>query len=138
MVKVHESEWSTCLNARAYGLLAGFNVPVLDESQGHGEVANFRVSVIPVYPAIARVMVVGDYCGAFIPLVAEIFGHTMTEVAVGVEIAERRLWICIEDLQTMELIRFVLGRPSPTKLLALRQLCVAAQMEICVQAIWTP
>jgi len=83
-------------------------------------------------------MVVGDYCGAFIPLVAEIFGHTMTEVAVGVEIAAKRLWIGIEDLQTMELIRFVLGRPSPTKLLALRQLCVAAQMEICVQAIWTP
>ena len=68
----------------------------------------------------------------------ENFGHTITEVAVGVEIAAKRLWIGKEDLQTMELIRFVLGRPSPTKLLALRQLCVAAQMEICVQANWTP
>jgi IS1 family transposase len=80
-------------------------------------------------------MAVGDYC-ALIPLVAEKFGHTMTEVAVVVEIAARRLWIGIEDLQTMELIRFVLGRPSPTKLLALRELCVTAQMEICVQADW--
>jgi hypothetical protein len=32
MVKVHESERSTCLDARAYGLLACFNVPVLDVS----------------------------------------------------------------------------------------------------------
>ena len=100
VVEVHESERSTCLNVRDYGLLAGFNVPVLDECQGHGEVANFRVSVIPVYPVIARVMAVGDYC-AFIPLVAENFGHAITEVAVGVEVAARRLWIGIEDLQTM-------------------------------------
>ena len=84
-------------------------------------------------------MAVGDYyehyC-AFITLVAENFGHTMTEVAVGIEIAARRLWIGIEDLQTMELIRFVLDRPSPTKLLAMCELCVTAQMEICVQADW--
>jgi hypothetical protein len=36
--------------------------------------------------------------------VDENFGHTITEVAVGVEIAARRLWIGIEDLQAMELI----------------------------------
>jgi hypothetical protein len=48
-------------------------------------------------------MAVSDYC-AFIPLVVEHFGHSITEVAVGVEIAARRLWIGIEDLQTMELI----------------------------------
>jgi hypothetical protein len=48
-------------------------------------------------------MTVSDYC-AFIPLVVKHFGHSITEVAVGVEIAARRLWIGIEDLQTMELI----------------------------------
>jgi hypothetical protein len=48
-------------------------------------------------------MAVSDYC-AFIPLVAENFGHALAEVAVGVEIAARRLWIGIEDLQAMELI----------------------------------
>ncbi len=89
--------------ACAYGLLAGFNVPVLDTSLRHGEVANFRVSVLPVYPVVAVFMAVSDYC-AFIPLVVEHFGHSITEVAVGVEIAARRLWISIEDLQTMELI----------------------------------
>ena len=89
--------------ASAYGLLAGFNVPVLDAPQRHGEVANFRVSVLSVYPVVAPFMAVSDYC-AFIPLVVEHFGHSITEVAMGVEISARRLRIGIEYLQTMELI----------------------------------
>ena len=55
---------------------------------------------------------------------------------MGVEISAGRLDVGIEYLQTMELIRFVLDRPSPTKLLAMCELCVTAQMEICVQADW--
>ena len=55
---------------------------------------------------------------------------------MGVEISARRLWIGIEDLQTMELIGFVLCRPISANLLALRELCVTAQVEICVRADW--
>ena len=32
VVKMHENERGTCLYAGAYGLLAGFNIPVLDVS----------------------------------------------------------------------------------------------------------
>ena len=55
---------------------------------------------------------------------------------MGVEISAGRLDVGIEYLQTMELIRFVLCRPISANQLALRELCVTAQVEICVQADW--
>jgi hypothetical protein len=69
-------------------------------------------------------------------MVVEHFGHSITEEAMGVEISAGCLDVGIEYLQTMELIRFVLCRPISANLLALRELCVAAQVEICVRADW--
>ena len=53
-----------------------------------------------------------------------------------VEISAGRLDVGIEYLQTMELIRFVLCRPTSANQLALRELCVTAHVEICVRADW--
>ena len=50
---------------------------------------------------------------------------------MGVEISAGRLDVGIEYLQTMELIRFVLCRPTSANQLALRELCVTAHVEIC-------